>query len=201
LFTKRQKKKQGTNSNKQSSPSYTKQNTSIQQQQETTVNQENENKKRTRETDVEPVKGKKKRKNPKREGDRVRCVCDDDTDEGLMIQCEVCQNWLHCDCLDMQEEDIPERYTCSFCQKEASNISREKIEFANLLCDISSLGNPAEQSEKKNVMDKPNIARWKERSKVDNNKTSQTEKSSTATHKTETVNFVQSVKQTNGRDG
>lgn len=135
----------------------TKQSPTTKQEQNDNIRDENfENKKRIRDPEVEPVKGKRRRKNSKREGDKVRCLCDDETDEGLMIQCEVCQCWLHCDCLSMQEDEIPENYTCPFCQKEAANISNDKLEFANLLCDISS------SVEKKNIMDKPNIARWKE---------------------------------------
>ena len=45
--------------------------------------------------------------------DRIDCVCGQYKDEGLMIQCEKCQVWQHCDCVGHMGAD--ETYFCSKC--------------------------------------------------------------------------------------
>ncbi|XP_038073258.1 histone-lysine N-methyltransferase ASH1L-like isoform X2 [Patiria miniata] len=44
----------------------------------------------------------------------IRCLCGLFNDEGLMIQCETCLIWQHCDCIDMKEP--AEHYLCELCQ-------------------------------------------------------------------------------------
>ncbi|KAF9909844.1 hypothetical protein BX616_011038 [Lobosporangium transversale] len=46
----------------------------------------------------------------------IMCVCGSKNDEGAMVQCDDCKVWLHIDCLDLAEEDIPEEYFCPSCQ-------------------------------------------------------------------------------------
>ncbi|PIK39100.1 putative histone-lysine N-methyltransferase ASH1L-like [Apostichopus japonicus] len=43
----------------------------------------------------------------------IRCLCGLYIDEGLMIQCEKCLVWQHCDCLGTAEPE--ERYLCEQC--------------------------------------------------------------------------------------
>ncbi|XP_076465119.1 uncharacterized protein LOC143296954 isoform X2 [Babylonia areolata] len=50
--------------------------------------------------------------------DIIRCICGVYRDEGLMIQCEQCFIWQHCDCVkvkasDAEREDV--RYRCELC--------------------------------------------------------------------------------------
>lgn len=46
--------------------------------------------------------------------DRIECLCGQYKDEGLMIQCEKCQVWQHCDCVGQTGED-EESYLCPKC--------------------------------------------------------------------------------------
>ncbi|XP_078604802.1 uncharacterized protein LOC144878245 isoform X3 [Branchiostoma floridae x Branchiostoma japonicum] len=45
--------------------------------------------------------------------DIIRCICGIFKDEGLMIQCEKCMVWQHCDC--MRTTDDVEHYLCEEC--------------------------------------------------------------------------------------
>ncbi|XP_066274110.1 histone-lysine N-methyltransferase ASH1L-like isoform X3 [Branchiostoma lanceolatum] len=45
--------------------------------------------------------------------DIIRCICGIYKDEGLMIQCEKCMVWQHCDC--MRTTDDVEHYLCEEC--------------------------------------------------------------------------------------
>jgi hypothetical protein len=49
--------------------------------------------------------------------DTIRCICDDNEEDGLMIQCDHCLCWLHCECVNISRNNIPERYKCDFCKK------------------------------------------------------------------------------------
>ncbi|XP_033634855.1 uncharacterized protein LOC117296092 [Asterias rubens] len=44
----------------------------------------------------------------------IRCLCGLFNDEGLMIQCEQCMVWQHCDCIGMKEPT--ENYKCELCE-------------------------------------------------------------------------------------
>lgn len=43
----------------------------------------------------------------------IRCLCGLFNDEGLMIQCEKCFVWQHCDCVGVKDQ--PEHYLCELC--------------------------------------------------------------------------------------
>ena len=45
----------------------------------------------------------------------VCCVCGNDEDEGLMIQCESCCCWQHGLCIGVDQDSIPESHSCSAC--------------------------------------------------------------------------------------
>ncbi|KAK5827890.1 hypothetical protein F5H01DRAFT_317217 [Linnemannia elongata] len=46
----------------------------------------------------------------------IMCVCGSKEDEGAMVQCDKCEVWLHLECLDLSEDDVPEEYFCPTCQ-------------------------------------------------------------------------------------
>lgn len=48
-----------------------------------------------------------------KEDDIIRCICGLYKDEGLMIQCEKCMVWQHCDCMGMTSD--VEHYLCEQC--------------------------------------------------------------------------------------
>ena len=48
------------------------------------------------------------------EEDVIRCICGLHRDEGLMIQCERCLVWQHCDCV--KADTSVESYMCERCQ-------------------------------------------------------------------------------------
>ncbi|TNM93143.1 hypothetical protein fugu_018545 [Takifugu bimaculatus] len=48
-----------------------------------------------------------------KDDDVIRCICGMYRDEGLMIQCEKCMVWQHCDCMRLETE--VEHYLCEQC--------------------------------------------------------------------------------------
>ncbi|KAM9385510.1 histone-lysine N-methyltransferase ASH1L isoform 2-T2 [Pholidichthys leucotaenia] len=48
-----------------------------------------------------------------KDDDIIRCICGMYKDEGLMIQCEKCMVWQHCDCMRVENEE--EHYLCEQC--------------------------------------------------------------------------------------
>ncbi|KAG0223768.1 hypothetical protein BGX31_008342 [Mortierella sp. GBA43] len=45
----------------------------------------------------------------------IMCLCGSKEDEGAMIQCDKCKVWLHMECVNLSEEDVPEEYFCPMC--------------------------------------------------------------------------------------
>ncbi|CAG8955184.1 hypothetical protein HYFRA_00007200 [Hymenoscyphus fraxineus] len=45
----------------------------------------------------------------------TRCVCNNPDSEGFQIQCESCDNWLHAECVGIDERSLPPVYICAFC--------------------------------------------------------------------------------------
>ncbi|XP_033124393.1 HORMA domain-containing protein 1-like [Anneissia japonica] len=46
----------------------------------------------------------------------VRCPCESNEDDGLMIQCESCKSWQHAVCFAVIDEDqAPEKHLCNLC--------------------------------------------------------------------------------------
>ncbi|XP_062512801.1 uncharacterized protein LOC134188648 [Corticium candelabrum] len=49
----------------------------------------------------------------------VRCPCHFSMDDGLMVQCELCNTWQHCICFGLVTElDVPSIHCCVVCSKE-----------------------------------------------------------------------------------
>ncbi|KAI8988767.1 hypothetical protein BDB01DRAFT_783079 [Pilobolus umbonatus] len=46
----------------------------------------------------------------------TRCVCGESHSVGLMVCCDQCEVWQHCDCMGLEEQDIPEHYYCELCK-------------------------------------------------------------------------------------
>ncbi|KAI8370593.1 uncharacterized protein BYT42DRAFT_95181 [Radiomyces spectabilis] len=51
-------------------------------------------------------------------GSVTRCVCGEFHNVGLMVQCDKCEVWQHCECVGLEEKDIPEQYYCEECKPE-----------------------------------------------------------------------------------
>ncbi|XP_040474324.1 histone-lysine N-methyltransferase ASH1L isoform X4 [Falco naumanni] len=51
--------------------------------------------------------------------DVIRCICGLYKDEGLMIQCEKCMVWQHCDCMGVNSD--VEHYLCEQCEPRSVN--------------------------------------------------------------------------------
>ncbi|KAI8887995.1 hypothetical protein K501DRAFT_330218 [Backusella circina FSU 941] len=49
-------------------------------------------------------------------GSVTRCVCGESHNVGLMVQCDKCEVWQHCECVGLEEEQIPDHYYCDYCQ-------------------------------------------------------------------------------------
>ena len=61
----------------------------------------------------------------------IRCVCDQDKDEGVMVQCEQCMTWQHTSCLGLSEKDLPDQHICSECSDPPACIKREQYKHCN----------------------------------------------------------------------
>ncbi|KAI9277860.1 hypothetical protein BY458DRAFT_504258 [Sporodiniella umbellata] len=48
----------------------------------------------------------------------TRCVCGKQHSLGLMVCCDDCEVWQHCECMGLEEEDIPDQYFCEQCRPE-----------------------------------------------------------------------------------
>lgn len=48
----------------------------------------------------------------------TRCVCGKQHSIGLMVCCDNCEVWQHCECMGLEEEDIPDQYFCDKCRPE-----------------------------------------------------------------------------------
>uniref|UniRef100_A0A8C4NHN1 Histone-lysine N-methyltransferase ASH1L n=1 Tax=Eptatretus burgeri TaxID=7764 RepID=A0A8C4NHN1_EPTBU len=70
-----------------------------------------------------------------RDEDVIRCICGLFRDEGLMIQCDKCQVWQHCDCMQVTAD--VEHYLCHECDPrpvEKEVIMTPQPEFAQPGC-------------------------------------------------------------------
>lgn len=48
----------------------------------------------------------------------IDCICGDNIDIGLMIQCDRCFRWVHAPCVDIKKNNVPDIYTCPTCVDE-----------------------------------------------------------------------------------
>ncbi|KAI9477993.1 MAG: hypothetical protein EXX96DRAFT_569201 [Benjaminiella poitrasii] len=46
----------------------------------------------------------------------TRCVCGESHSIGLMVCCDQCEVWQHCECMGLDEDEIPEQYYCEQCK-------------------------------------------------------------------------------------
>ncbi|KAI8981016.1 hypothetical protein BDB01DRAFT_179881 [Pilobolus umbonatus] len=55
----------------------------------------------------------------------TRCVCGETYNVGLMVQCDKCEVWQHCECMGLEEPDIPDHYYCEECKPENHSMNRQ----------------------------------------------------------------------------
>ncbi|CEG75952.1 hypothetical protein RMATCC62417_10918 [Rhizopus microsporus] len=46
------------------------------------------------------------------------CICKQNHNTGLMVQCDKCEVWQHCSCMGLQAEKLPEQYYCELCRSD-----------------------------------------------------------------------------------
>ncbi|KAI8638999.1 hypothetical protein BD408DRAFT_279541 [Parasitella parasitica] len=46
----------------------------------------------------------------------TRCVCGESHSLGLMVCCDECEVWQHCECMGLEKEEIPDEYFCELCR-------------------------------------------------------------------------------------
>ena len=50
---------------------------------------------------------------------KVYCICKMPADfDSLMIECEKCQQWFHCSCINIDQDDIPKDWECPSCKQK-----------------------------------------------------------------------------------
>jgi hypothetical protein len=45
----------------------------------------------------------------------IRCICDNEDDDGFTIQCEECLVWQHAVCVGISKSTVPEQFFCEKC--------------------------------------------------------------------------------------
>ena len=65
--------------------------------------------------------------------DVIACICNQNKEVGIMIQCDLCDRWSHAECYSFDEGDIQYDFTCQYCQgKEMPTIDDfEQVEAGN----------------------------------------------------------------------
>lgn len=53
---------------------------------------------------------------------RIRCVCDQEDDDGFTIQCDSCMVWQHAGCVGIARNNVPEVYLCEQCRPEDADV-------------------------------------------------------------------------------
>ncbi|KAK4514293.1 uncharacterized protein ATC70_001885 [Mucor velutinosus] len=46
----------------------------------------------------------------------TRCVCGESHSLGLMVCCDQCEVWQHCECMGLEKDEIPDEYFCELCR-------------------------------------------------------------------------------------
>ncbi|XP_070533102.1 PHD finger protein 20-like protein 1 isoform X3 [Ptychodera flava] len=59
----------------------------------------------------------------------VHCVCNNDEEDGFMIQCETCLCWQHSTCVGLTENTVPKKYICHYCKNPAGQRSHAKYKY------------------------------------------------------------------------
>ncbi|KAI9142106.1 hypothetical protein BKA69DRAFT_342207 [Paraphysoderma sedebokerense] len=65
------------------------------------------------------------------EDDDIRCICLDNltpygrpvNPNGPMVQCDMCDKWLHLECLGLTEDELPDLWHCGFCSGKYTLLS------------------------------------------------------------------------------
>ncbi|ORZ11089.1 hypothetical protein BCR42DRAFT_332868, partial [Absidia repens] len=47
----------------------------------------------------------------------IQCICESTEDDGFTIQCDRCLTWQHAYCMNINQNNIPDRYLCDNCVK------------------------------------------------------------------------------------
>ncbi|CDS06408.1 hypothetical protein LRAMOSA08936 [Lichtheimia ramosa] len=74
-------------------------------------------------------------------GSVTRCVCGESHNMGLMVQCDQCEVWQHCECVGLEEQDIPDQYYCEECKPENHSVIR--LSHGRIRRSYSSIGKHA----------------------------------------------------------
>lgn len=61
---------------------------------------------------------KKPKVTQKQNESAIKCVCSKKTDEGLMIQCDECDKWLHGRCVGITPSRVPKNFYCVSCKNK-----------------------------------------------------------------------------------
>ncbi|KAI9469132.1 MAG: hypothetical protein EXX96DRAFT_624036 [Benjaminiella poitrasii] len=52
----------------------------------------------------------------------TRCICGEAHNMGLMVQCDKCEIWQHCECMGLIQNELPDHYYCDQCKPENHQI-------------------------------------------------------------------------------
>ncbi|KAI8587895.1 hypothetical protein BDZ88DRAFT_213835 [Geranomyces variabilis] len=56
------------------------------------------------------------------EDEVTRCVCARIESFGVMVQCEACEVWQHCECMNVHPKKLPKHYYCEECRPEGHSL-------------------------------------------------------------------------------
>ncbi|KAI9305757.1 hypothetical protein BJ944DRAFT_264653 [Cunninghamella echinulata] len=73
----------------------------------------------------------------------IRCICESTEDDGFTIQCDKCLTWQHAFCMNIKQDNIPDRYLCNDCVKVVASLNSQrssKNNNNNTTQDIDTIG-------------------------------------------------------------
>ncbi|KAL9557764.1 hypothetical protein MBANPS3_001234 [Mucor bainieri] len=82
-------------------------------------------------------------------GSVTRCICGQGHNVGLMVQCDKCEVWQHCECIGLVQARLPDQYFCDQCQPENHQIVKtssgrsKRLYNAGLVSSANSTSSPS----------------------------------------------------------
>ncbi|KAI8353629.1 hypothetical protein EDC96DRAFT_577177 [Choanephora cucurbitarum] len=58
-------------------------------------------------------------------GSVTRCICGEAHNVGLMVQCDKCEVWQHCECIGLIQDKLPDHYYCDQCRPENHQVIKK----------------------------------------------------------------------------
>ncbi|CEP11128.1 hypothetical protein [Parasitella parasitica] len=88
----------------------------------------------------------------------TRCICGQGHNSGLMVQCDKCEVWQHCECIGLNQDKLPDHYYCDQCQPENHHIVKTSSGRSKRLYNAGLVSTSTTTSPSSNSSDKEDAA-------------------------------------------